>query len=346
MCFCEVSQTKITKYKDRSREMNTSSVKDSKQQLMQAFEQILAEREQLDSKIATKQEEAEKEKDKEILAAASEYTVDGIVKGLADLQLEFGTIVNELSEKLAKENSKLDELNRAIEVETQYLQELQKIRIVADALDVLTQEHQENLSKIETDITQRKEALEKEKQQALKEWEKEQAKFEEAEQAYNELLAKNREKEAEEYQYKLADSRKISEDNYEETKRQLERELQQATREKEKDWVEREKVITQRQSLLEEYRKKVASFSDELDAAYKKAKEDAIKNTSQRAKVEADLFEKEWEGTKQSYDLKIVSLEQTIERQKEQIESISTQLQETLKQAQNLSMRAFGNSDK
>ena len=158
--------------------MNTSSVKDSKQQLMQAFEQILAEREQLDSKIATKQEEAEKEKDKEILAAASEYTVDGIVKGLADLQLEFGTIVNELSEKLAKENSKLDELNRAIEVETQYLQELQKIRIVADALDVLTQEHQENLSKIETDITQRKEALEKEKQQALKEWEKEQAKVE------------------------------------------------------------------------------------------------------------------------------------------------------------------------
>ena len=313
---------------------------------MQAFEQILAEQQKLDSKIATKQEEAEKEKDKEILAVASEYTVDGIVKGLADLQLEFGTIVNELSEKLAKENSKLDELNRAIEVETKYLQKLQKIRIVADTLDVLTQEHQENLSKLEEDITEKREILEKERQQTVKDWEKEQAKFEEAEQEYNEFLAKNREKETEEYQYKLEDSRKINEDNYQETKRQLERELQSATREKDKDWVERENIITQRQSLLEEYQKKVASFPAELDAAYKKAKEDAIKNASQKAKVESDLFEKDWEGRKQSYELKITSLEQNIERQREQIESISTQLQETLKQAQDLAMRAFGNSAK
>jgi len=326
--------------------VNTVAVKDSKQQLMQAFEQILAEKRKLDSKIATKQEEAEKEKDKEISAAASAYTVDGIVKGLADLQLEFGTIVNELSEKLAKENSKLDELNRAIEVETQYLQELQKIRIVADTLDVLTQEHQENLSKIEADITQKKEALEKQKQQILKEWEKEQNQFDLSEQEYSESLIKNREKEAEEYQYKLENSRKINEDSYQETKRQLERDLQQATRGKEKDWLERERVNQQRQSLLEEYQQKVASFPTELDAAYKKAKEDAIKNTSQRAKVEADLFEKEWEGSKQSYELKITSLEQTIERQKEQIESISNQLQETLKHAQDLSMRAFGSSTK
>ena len=109
---------------------------------------------------------------------------------------------------------------------------------------------------------------------------------------------------------------------------------------------ERENIITQRQSLLEEYQKKVASFPAELDAAYKKAKEDAIKNASQKAKVESDLFEKEWEGRKQSYELKITSLEQNIERQREQIESISTQLQETLKQAQDLAMRAFGNSAK
>ncbi len=326
--------------------MNTVAVKDSKQQLMQAFEQILAEQQKLNSKIATKQEEAEKEKDKEVLATASAYTVDGIVKGLADLQLEFGTIVNELAEKLAAENSKLDELNRAIEVETQYLQELQKVRIVADTLDVLTQEHQENLRKIEENINQKKEALEKEKQQVLKEWEKEQVKFTEAEEDYNELLAKSREKETEEYQYKLEDSRKINEDSYEETKRQLERELQQATREKEKDWLERETINQQRQSLLEEYQQKVVSFPTELDAAVKKSREDAIKEASQKAKVEADLFEKEWEGSKQNYDLKIQSLEQTIERQKEQIDSIAKQLQETLKQAQDLAMKAFESSAK
>ncbi|NJO30318.1 MAG: hypothetical protein HC874_24355 [Richelia sp. SL_2_1] len=326
--------------------MNTVGVKDSKQQLMRAFEQIIAEKQKFDSKIATKQEEAEKEKDKQILTAASAYTVDNIVKGLADLQLEFGSIVNELSEKLAKENSKLDELNRAIDVETQYLQQLQKIRVVADTLDVLTQEHQENLRKLEEDTNKKREALEKEKQQTLQELEKEQAKFTEAEEAYNELLAKNREKEQEEYQYKLENSRKINEDSYQETKRQLEREIQAATRQKEKDWVEREKNIKQHQPLLEEYQKKVASFPAELDTEVKKAREEAIKDTSQKAKVEADLFEKEWEGSKQSYELKITSLEQTIERQNQQIESISNQLQETLKQAKDLAMRAFDSSNK
>ncbi|MEB3219077.1 MAG: hypothetical protein VKN72_22965 [Nostocales cyanobacterium 94392] len=326
--------------------MNTVGIKNSKQQLMQAFEQIIAEKQKLDSKIATKQEEAEKEQDKQILTAASAYTVDSIVKGLADLQLEFGSIVNELSEKLAKENSKLDELNRAIEVETQYLQQLQKIRVVADTIDVLTQEHQENLIKLEEDIQKKREALEKEKQQTLQELEKEQAKFEEAERAYNELLAKNREKEQEEYQYKLENSRKINEDSYRETKRQLEREIQEATRQKEKNWVEREKIIKQRQPLLEEYQKKVASFPTELDVEVKKAREEAIKDTSQKAKVEADLFEKEWEGSKQSYELKITSLEQIIDRQNQQIESISNQLQETLKQAKDLAMRAFDSSNK
>lgn len=326
--------------------MNTVGVKDSKQQLMQAFEQIIQEKQKLDSKIATKQEEAEKEKDKQILTAASGYTVDSIVKGLADLQLEFGSIVNELAEKLAKENSKLDELNRAIEVETQYLQQLQKIRVVADTLDVLTQEHQENLIKLEADIQKKREALDKEKQQKLQELEKEQTKFEETERAYNELLTKNREKEQEEYQYKLENSRKINEDSYRETKRQLEREIQEVTRQKEKDWVEREKIIKQRQPLLEEYQKKVASFPTELDVEVKKAREEAIKDTSQKAKVEADLFEKEWEGSKQSYELKITSLEQTIERQNQQIESISNQLQETLKQAKDLAMRAFDSSSK
>ena len=61
------------------------------------------------------------------------------MKGLAELQLEFGGIVNRLSEKLAKETSKLDELKRAIEVETQNLQELQQIRVVADTLYILSQ---------------------------------------------------------------------------------------------------------------------------------------------------------------------------------------------------------------
>ncbi|MBD2493555.1 hypothetical protein [Nostoc sp. FACHB-280] len=324
--------------------MTSVAVKDSKQQLMQAFQQILAEQKKLESKIATKQEEAEKIKNQEILTAASTYTVDSIVKGLADLQLEFGSIVTSLSEKLAKENSKLDELNRAIEIATQNLQELQRIRIVADTLDILTQEHQEKLKTLEQDTASKKESIEKEIALKRKEWQKEQSEYEEAVTTYNDSTNKERQQEQEEYQYKLETTRKLNTDAYEAKKRNSERDIQEKTQEKEKDWTEREKVLSNNQALFKEYQQKVAAFPTELEEAVKKAREEAIKGTSQKAKIEADLFEKEWESTKQSYELKIQGLEQTITKQTEQIESISTQLQATLKQAQDLAMRAFGNS--
>ncbi|MEH2121592.1 hypothetical protein [Nostoc sp.] len=325
--------------------MTTIGVKDTKQQLMQAFQQIIIQRKKLESKIATKQEEADKAKSQEILQAASAYTVDSIVKGLADLQLEFGSILNALSEKLAQENFKLDELNRAIEIETQRLQELQQIRVVADTLDILSQEHQEKLKTLEQDTISKREVLEKEITIRRKEWQKEQAEYEEKVQAYNDLLAKDRQQEEEESQYKLETARKLNTDSYEAIKRQQQREIQENSQKKEKDWAEREKIFAERQPLFGDYQQKVATFPNELEEAVKKAREEAIKETSQKAKIEADLFEKEWESNKQSYEQKILSLEETIKKQSEQIEGISAQLQTALKQAQDLALRAFGNSN-
>jgi hypothetical protein len=326
--------------------MTIAASKDGKQQLMQAFQQILVERKKLESKIATKLEVADKVKNKQILEAASTYTVDSIVKSLADLQLEFGSIVNSLSQKLGKENSKLDELNRAIEVETQYLQELQQIRTVADAVDVLTQEHQEKLRILEQHTTSKRETLEKEIAQTRKDWQREQAEYDEAGQAYNGLLVKQRQQETDEYQYKLENTRKINVDAYEARKRNLEREVLESTQEKDKNWAEREKLLKANEPLFAEYQKKVAAFPTELEEAAKKAREEAIRETGQKAKIEADLLEKEWEATKQSYELRIKSLEETIQKQVEQIEGISVQLQSTLKQAQDLAMRAFDGSGK
>jgi DNA repair exonuclease SbcCD ATPase subunit len=326
--------------------MSTVASKESKQQLMQAFQQILTERKKLESRIATKQEEAEKAKNKQISTAASAYTVDTIVKGLADLQLEFGSIVSTLSEKLAKENSKLDELNQAIAIETQHLQELTQIRVVADTLDILTKEHQEKLKILEQDLASKKEALEKEVSSKRNEWQKEQSEYEESVKSYNDLLAKERLAEEEDYQYKLETTLKLYTNAYEGKKRKLEREIQEATQEKEKNWVEREKNLSKNKPLFTEYQQKVAAFPTELEEAVKKVREEAIKETNQKAKIEADLFEKEWEAAKQSYELKVQSLEETIKKQTEQIESISVQLQAALKQAQDLAVRAFGNSAK
>ena len=321
--------------------MTIATAKDSKAKILQNFQQILADKKKIESKVETKEESAEKAKNKQLLEVASTYTIDSIVKGLADLQLDFGSITSGLSEKLKAESSKLDELKRAIEIEATQLQELQQIRVVADALHILTQEHREKLTLLEQNSANQRELIEKDTTQKRKVWEEEQQEFDIAIQEEIALTTKERQREAADYRYELERARKVETDEYEETKRKLERELQQSTREKEKNWVEREQVLSDNQAEFEANQKKAAGFEEELKQAYVKAKEEAIQEVSREAKVKADLVDKEWESTKQGYELKAQSLQQTIERQTEQIAEISAQLQATMKQAQDLAMKAF-----
>ncbi|ERT06375.1 hypothetical protein M595_3635 [Lyngbya aestuarii BL J] len=321
-----------------------STIQNSKTQIISKFQQILEQRKKVDSKISTKEEEAEKEKGKELLNKTSAYTVDSIVKNLADLQLSFGNNIVEISEQLKTESSKLEELKRSIEIETQQLQELQKIRVVADALYLLSQEHQEKLSLLTQNATQRQETLDKDKIAKRKAWEQEQSNFEATVQQQQEELVNIRQQEEENYNYELEKTRKIEQDEYEETRRKLERELTNTTQEKEKNWSEREEILEKHKVEFEANKKKAEGFEDELKKAYVKAKEEAIQDANREAKVKADLFEKEWESTKQGYELQVTSLEQTIQRQNEQIADLSAQLQATIKQAQDLAMRAFASS--
>lgn len=324
--------------------MSQVVVKDSKAKILQTFQQILAEQQKIESKVATKEEEAEKEKNQRVLEAASQYTADSIVRGLADLQLEFGSVINGLSIRLTTETSKLDELKRAFEVETQHLQELQKTRVVADALHLLTQEHQENLRVLEHTAASDRETLEQEIALSRKTWQQEQEEHEVLLRESNELLSRERQRQEEDYQYETERLRQIATDEYEQIKLQTERELQEAFLAKEKQWSEREQLLAANQALLEEYQRKAEVFPNELEEAVKKAREEGIRDVTQEAKVKADLFEKEWQSSKQGYELQIQSLEAKIQKQTEQITEISTQLQSAMRQAQDLAMRAFESS--
>ncbi|NET52655.1 MAG: hypothetical protein F6K09_29450, partial [Merismopedia sp. SIO2A8] len=83
---------------------------DRKTKVMDAFQRLLLERQGFTSQVATKEEEAEQARNREALETATQYTTDSIVRGLADLQLEFGTVVTSLTEQLSTETDKLEDL--------------------------------------------------------------------------------------------------------------------------------------------------------------------------------------------------------------------------------------------
>ncbi|MEA5417700.1 hypothetical protein VB712_00595 [Spirulina sp. CCNP1310] len=322
--------------------MNTPS---SKTQILAQFQQLLTQHKQTASQIATKEEEAEKAKNQELLTQAATYTVDSIVNGMATLQLNFGSAITELAQRLARESGKLDELKRAILVEQDNLQQLRQVRIVADALYILRQEHQSQLRTLTEEAQTQREALAKEISQTRKLWEKEQAEFtlrveEEAAQ-----IVKDREQSQEDYTYQIQQQRKIELDEYEQARRLQERMLQELSREKDKDWQEREQVLTANQAEFVANEAKIAGFEEALKQAYNDAKGEAIKKAEREAKVKSDLLEKEWESEKQGYEFKITAIEATIQRQLEQIAELTTQLQTATTQAQTLAMRAFQSAE-
>lgn len=317
---------------------------ENKDQIMSAFDRLLAEITKSESKVETKEQEAEKEKNQQLLATVSSYTIDNIVNGMASLQLNFSSAVDRLSEQLITESTRLEELKKAIAVENEHLEELKKIRLVADALYILRQEHQEQLRILQNFTTTQQEAVDKEITQTRKLWAKETEDFTVKIAEETELLTSQREKEVADYEYETQLKRQVETDEYETTKRQQERELRLVDRAKVKAWSEREKLLTDNQQEFTENRQKVEGFEAKLKEEYNKAKVEAIKEAERDAKVKSDLFEKEWKAAKQGYELKITSLEATIQRQTEQIAELTTQLQTVTTQAQNLALRAFSSA--
>lgn len=317
---------------------------EGKDQVLWAFEEILVQRRQFDSRVATKEEEAEQAKNAAILEQASQYSTDGIVRGLADLQLSFRSVTTDLTTQLSQENDKLDELGRAIAFETQHLDELRKIRVVADAIHIATQEHQEKLQALQERHDNSQRALEKASTDRRKQWQREQEAYEAQQAASLAYQQHQRTLEEEEYNYERDRARQLKADQLETAQRQQEQAINSEQAKRDKDWAEREATLTENLTQQEEYQQQAEGFPEEQASKVKEAREKAIREVSQQTKVKADLAAKAWEGAQQNYDLQIKALEQKIETQSETITRLMEQLQEALEQSRNLALRAFENS--
>jgi len=318
----------------------------NKDQILQEFNQLLSERKKLAARVATKQEQIKVEDDKKVLETASSYTVESIVKGLADLQLNFNRQVDEISSQLSAEVIKLAEIGRAIEVETRYLNELRQIRVAAEALNILIQENEQKTKAFEAEMEQKHQDLEHEIAETKKARQKEQSEFEAVLNERQEKLEKELKKSEADYKYNVERKQKIELDKFEEQKRTLERKLADEGEELELNWVERTNIIEANKAELEKYKALVETYPEELEAAIQKAEDEATKEIHEITKLEAQLFEKEVEADRGVYELKIKSLEETIQKHGGEIETLSSQLHEAMKQVQELAIKTVERSEK
>ena len=259
----------------------------------------------------------------------------------SDLQLEFGDTITSLADRLQAEADKQRDLQRATTIQGQQLDQLRKVRTVADALYLLRQEQQERRRELNDTTTEARCELEREITQARKAWEREQAEFDAEIAKEAELEEAARQQEAATFDYGRSRQRQLEVDEFAKKQREQAADLAHLQREKDKDWTEREQFLSEHQTEWGENRTKVEGFEAELKAVSTAAKEKAIAEVNRDAKVKADLTEKSWEATQQTYEAEIATLQADIERQTNQVATIAARLQEATQQARQLATQAF-----
>lgn len=324
------------------------SEKNTKAEILTAFDELLKEKKALELQLMQGVSEKQskpglngKSSEPGVMTSQEQHKMDYILEGLSRLQLNFGGAVSGLSEKLTLEAFKLQEVRQAVASEVQDLETLHGLQVTESSLDALIQQYGESYKAFNAELSQRREVVEQESTQAKKIWAKEQEEHRRFSKERNEILNKTRQRDAKEYTYNLTLQRKLAGGEYEQEKKALYQELEEFQQAQEKQCAEREKAIVEREKHFEDLRVKVEAFPKDLEAALKRAKEEGKGIAHYQAKVKADLYAKDVEGSKRFYELRVQSLQETIQNQEARIQNLSKQLDSALKQVQDLAVKAI-----
>lgn len=333
------------------------SDKNTKAEILEVYQQLLQENETLEAQLqqaglftSPSQEKSAPVQNKEItmesqtmtFATTEQKRMQSTIDNLMKLQLGFGSAVSELSEKLTSEASKLEEIRHGVSEEMQQLKELHNLEeITEDTLDILIAQYEESAKTFAEELGSRRETVEQELIDLRKAWSKEQEEHQRVIKERDETHQKARQRDEETYQYNLRLERNLDLEQYQQTQKGLYQELQEFRQAQEKAWQERENTIAEREKLYSEVKAKVEEFPKKLEENIKNGKQNGQNIGHYQAKIKSDLYGKEVEGQKQYYELRIQALSQTIENQESRIVSLSKQLEASMKQVQDLAVKAI-----
>ncbi|UKO97769.1 hypothetical protein [Nostoc sp. UHCC 0870] len=324
--------------------------KNTKAEILQAYEDLTKETSALKLQINQGLKEKEsvnkeqpKAEPKQLInqPVTIQQKMNYTIENLAKIQLGFGSAANELSEKLTTQASKLEEIIKSVENETEQLKQLHNLEVTDNTLDTLISSYEDNSKAYQDEFNQRYDLLSQETLAQKTAWQKEQEEHQITIKERNDDLNKTRQRETAEYKYDLELQRRLNLDEYEQRQKALYQQLEELKEEVEKQWAEREKTIFEREQQFEEYKTKVETFPKEKEAAIKKATEEGKGIAHYQAKVKSDLYAKEVEGQKRFYEQRLQSLEQTITNQENRLQNLSKQLESALKQVQDLAVKAI-----
>lgn len=293
--------------------------------------------------VITKEESVAKVKEITLLQTARTYTPDNIIKGLGTLQLTFADTLTQWSKKLQDESEKRSQIEEAIEIEKKRLKNLHQVKLAADALYLLKQEHESKLAEITEAHQKRMELMANSRKEDETFWQKETELFEKEVKESEERTKKTRLQEEELFEYDLQRNIQLATDAFEAQKKQTHRKLAQQKAEKEKAWTAREEVLAEKDEKHQRNLVLIAEFDEKLKNEVKKSREKGANEATKEGKAVAELMDREETANTQIFAEQIEDLKLNVEAGKIEVDNLTAQLKHALEQVQSLSLRAFDN---
>ncbi len=331
--------------------------KSTKAQILEAYDELMQEKSALEKQVkqlaktpavkptVSQDNKPDNSSQKKIMKPQTETTNNNItltIENLEKLQSNFGSAVSHLSEQLITEADLLAELNKIATEELAELAELHEIESIEnDTLSHLVEEYENTAKTNEEELNKQEENLSKEIEELRKNWHKEKLNYNREIRDRDQEYLTNKKRDEEQYIYNLELERQLDKEQYEAEKQALYQELKEAKESQEKQWKERENNLIEQEKEQEETKTKVKKLEEELEQKTKQGKEEGKGIGNYQAKIKSDLRIKEIEGEKQNYELRIAALEETIKNQELRRQSLSQQLEASLKQVQDLAVKAI-----
>ena len=268
-------------------------------------------------------------------------SIETIIRDLNGVRARLGESVGALQQQLLGEATRLQDLRSEAEEHTTHLKQLHGIEVDEETLGGLVRRYQETQRSADEFHAARKHGFEAELEGKKLAWRKEQDERARSVKETDEASLRARKRESDEYGYETERAHKAEADTLAQTRKTQQAEHDALKEQHERTWAEREKDLARREQEYAELKARTLAFPKELEAALAKAEAEGTGIAKRQAKISADLQQKENEGKRRVYELRVQQLDETISKQNEQIAELSKQLATALKQAQDLAIKAI-----
>lgn len=331
------------------------SVKNTKNEILAAYDELMKKVQE--KKTDEPKRVQEQQKQETVVKNAATLSNEGIVKEISGLKISLSSSLDKLNENFVSEFRKFEELQQAIKIEKQQLEELYQLSANTDSLATMLLAQKEKKGQFEQEmaiykaeleekIKTEKERFDAEMNEKRAQWKKEQELYAAQTKEALEEKKKNQIREEEEYLYNLKITRKKEADQYEEKKLKLEKELADKKAASEKEFAERETKIQEAEAELKELRIKNAAFSAELEKAVNAATKAVTEKLETRYGFEKELREKETEGELKLKDQIIGTLQGKIKDLEATIKELSQKAITAEASVKDIAIRAIESSSK